>query len=280
MFNLDMIGTQTAQHWDCSFRDYILYALGVGMSPDNLDYVYEKGLKILPTFATLPVTMRVEETVYMQLIAEPSGTLHASNELTVYHPLPKEGGSFRYTQTVENLYDMGDKGGQLIFRTDLYDEAGTLLASSRDTEFSKFDGNWDGPPRPADTFPKIPDREPDLVVTEPVPYGQATLYRLCGDYFPLHIEPEYAQKYGFERPIMHGLCSYGYACRMAVQALFPNQPERLTNIRARFKNPTYDGVTFSLHIWNMAPGQAYFRLIDEDSKKVILDKGEVCWKPE
>jgi len=277
MFHLDQIGTQIEQTWVCTPRDYMLYALGVGATSASLDYIYEKNLKIIPTFATLPVTMHVDDTVYMKLISEPSGTLHAANELTLYHPLPREGGTFRYTQTVENLYDMGDKGSQLIFRTDLYDETGTLLASSRDTEYSKFDGNWNGPPRPADTFPQIPDRDPDLVITEHVPQGQPHLYRLSGDYFPLHIEPEFAAKYGFERPILHGLCSYGYICRMAIEALFPGQPERLTGMKGRFKNPSYDDVNFCLHLWKTAPGQACYRLLDADTGKIIVDRGQICW---
>lgn len=279
MITNDCIGKFMEKEWDCTFKDYILYALGVGASEKELEYIYEKNLKVIPTIATLPYNLSLEDNPYLAYVSDRSGILHASNELKLYHPLPEKGGKLKYRQTLIAAHDMGEKGAQFVSQSDLFDEEGTLLASSIDTEFSRFDGGWGGPARPTDTFPRIPEREADLVVTDHIAKGQSYLYRLSGDYYPLHADPEYAKSYGFKEPILHGLCTYGYICRMAIGALIPGEPERLTGMKGRFKNPVYTGIPISLHLWKAEePGKAYYRLIDDSTGKIVVDRGELCWK--
>lgn len=277
MLNNECVGLKMERSWKCEPRDYMLYALGVGAKEDELNYIYEKNLKVIPTFATLIYNL-TEDCPYMNSVKDKTGILHASNELELYHPLPSEGGNFRYEQKIAAVYDMGDRGAQVISQSDLYGEDGTLLARSRDTEYSRKDGNWGGKPRPADTFPVIPEREPDIQCHDHIAKGQNFLYRLSGDYYPLHADPQVAENYGFKEPIMHGLATYGYICRMAVKELFPGEPERMVSMKGRFKNPLYSDVDITLQIWKMDEGKIYYRLIDDSTGKIVVDKGEICWK--
>lgn len=125
---------------------------------------------------------------------------------------------------------------------------------------------------------RIPEREPDCVCRDSYPVNAPLLYRLTGDTYPLHADPEFAVKCGFEKPIVHGLCSLGYACRMMVQALFPGEPERMVSIENQFRSVAMPGESFTLQLWNEKPGETLFRMIKDADGKAILDYGRMVWK--
>jgi len=129
---------------------------------------------------------------------------------------------------------------------------------------------------PTETF-EFPNRPPDFEEAAVSSPNQPLLYRLSGDIFMLHVDPEFAKSVGFEKPIMHGLCTHGYACRAVIKHLFPGEPERIRRFRARFSRPLYPGVPFTTQIWKVSPGVAYFRTINPQTGDVVIDRGIVEW---
>jgi acyl dehydratase len=103
------------------------------------------------------------------------------------------------------------------------------------------------------------------------------IYRLSGDTFALHVDPGFARASGFRGPIMHGLCTYGYACRAAIKHLFPGEPERLARFRARFSRALYPGQPMQTQIWKIDDGRALLRTVNAETGEVVLDRGAVEW---
>jgi len=162
--------------------------------------------------------------------------------------------------------------GEVVTRT----EDGRRLFTNKVTLFARLDGGFGGEEAPKETF-AFPDRPPDFEeVQHPLP-DQPLVYRLSGDTFALHVDPDFAQASGFERPIMHGLCTYGYACRAVVRRLFPGEPERLTRLRVRFSRPLYPGTPIKTEIWQIEEGRALFRTVNAETGEVALDRGIAEW---
>ena len=164
-------------------------------------------------------------------------------------------------------------------RTDLsaYDEKGEKVFSNiGDTLFAVYQAP-DSPP-----FPKsstvIPERAPDYVCPDYIAPNQNLLYRMSGDTNRLHVDQKEAHKQGFDRPIMQGLCSFGYACRLAVRELIPHAPERMTSMEAQFRSPLFPDTKVELHIWKVQDGLAYFRMLAPEKKQIVLEKGCFMWK--
>ena len=124
---------------------------------------------------------------------------------------------------------------------------------------------------------RIPDRDPDLVCPDYIGKAQNLLYRLTGDTNLVHVDSEVAQSRGLAGPFVHDLCAFGYVCRLATQALFPGQPEKLTRMYAAMKTVLYPDTPVALHLWKLEPGKAAFRLVNQTTGKAILDKGEIDW---
>lgn len=265
-----------------SARDTILYALGVGVAgsnpvePENLKFVYEDGLVALPTMA---VTL-APGPFWMQ---DPAAgiawqkILHGEQMLTVHKPLPPACTVFSET-TVDEIYDKGaDKGAVLYQTRKLFDKAtGELLMTVGSSAFMRgnggFGGKTEGAPQP---HPVPSDRQPDLVLDLPTRPEQAILYRLSGDYNPLHIDPAVARAGGFDRPILHGLCSYGVAGRAVLKLLCDNEPARLKRLNVRFASPAYPGETIRTEIWREGDGRAAFRAKVVERDVVIINNGLV-----
>ena len=123
----------------------------------------------------------------------------------------------------------------------------------------------------------IPEREPDLAVDDYISPVQNILYRLTGDTNLVHVDPDYAKERGFDRVFMQGLCSFGFACRMAIEAVIPGQPERMTRMSAQMRSILYMDTPVTLAIWEQEAGKAYFRLLDSNSGAAILDRGSFEW---
>jgi acyl dehydratase len=249
----------------------ILYALGVGAR--ELQFVYEDGLKALPTMGVVIgypgfIWRDPAYGVNWQKI------LHAEQSTQIFRPLPVKGELRGETRFVA-LYDKGaDKGTLCIVERKIFDEAdGALIATANQTTFLRGDGGHGGsegsPPAPH----AIPDRPADKSVTLESSWDQAILYRLSGDLNPLHIDPAVAKAAGFEKPILHGLCSYGIVGRALVQALVDNNPERLTRMDCRFSSPVYPGETLATEIWIEGEGKAAFRTKVVERDLVVLNNG-------
>ncbi len=277
MLSEKVIGTKVEENYSYSWRDAALYNLSVGARGDQLEYVYEKCLKVIPTFAAAAcvATFGVEPhrdvplmpTALLDLPA--GGFLHMDHRLELLRPLPAAG-TFRITKTISNVYDRGDKGAKIEVTIEGGDEEGFAFRNTMG--YLKMGcGNFGGRPAPHSDM-TMPDRAPDVEVSGSYPGNTAALYRLTGDTFPLHIDPEVSKKSGFAVPIIHGMCSLGHAVRTVIDAVIPGEPERVTEIRNQFRAVALPGDSFRVLVWKEEGGEAYFRMVNPDGK-AILDYG-------
>lgn len=260
-------------------RDTILYALGVGVGsqdpvdPGELKYVYEKQLVALPTLAvTLAAgAMRLAEP---QFGINYRMLLHAEQTLTMHKMLPPEG-TVISEASIDEIYDKGAAKGAVMYMTrKLYDAAsGDLLVTMGNVAFLRADGGFGGKSEGAPKPRPVPTSAPDLQAPLPVSISQALIYRLAGDYNPLHIDPEVARAAGFDRPILHGLGAYGMVGRALIKALCGNDPAKLRRLDVRFTSPVFPGEALRIDIWKAARGDASFRLVAGDRNVVVEDFG-------
>jgi acyl dehydratase len=262
-------------------RDTILYALGVGVAidrpndPDALRFVYEDGLLTLPT---MPVILAhpgfwARDPQYG---LEWRKVVHGEQSTEIHAPLPVEG-AVRGVTVIDAVYDKGaDKGAVVCMRRDLFsEETGDLLATVRQTSFHRGDGGFGGNSEGAPVPHAIPDRAPDHIVQMPTRPEQALIYRLSGDYNPLHADPEAARQVGFPNPILHGLATYGIAGRAVLQTLCGNRPERFKRFDARFSKPVYPGEALQVEIWDEGDGEAAVRVRAIGRDDIVLQNGYV-----
>jgi acyl dehydratase len=263
-------------------KDTILYALGVGVGaldpcdPNELKYVYEKQLVALPTLAvTLAASaMRLADPQYginYRML------LHAEQSLLMHRPLPVEGTVISEGK-IDEIYDKGAAKGAIMYMTrKLFDaSSGELLVTMRNVAFLRGDGGFGGRSEGAPKLLPVPsDRPPDLQAQLPVTLNQALIYRLAGDYNPLHIDPAVARSAGFERPILHGLGAYGTVGRTLIKVLCDDDPTRLRRLDVRFTSPVYPGEPLHVEIWKQGRGDAAFRLNAGDRNLVVQDFGRV-----
>ncbi|ACJ00214.1 MaoC/PaaZ C-terminal domain-containing protein [Rhodospirillum centenum] len=265
-------------------RDTILYALGVAagvpdpLDPGDLKYTYEADLHALPTMAVVLAYPGV-------WLMEPRfgitwhKVLHGEQTLRLHRPLPVEGTVVAAT-VIDAIYDKGaDKGAVLYTRRDIRDAAtGELLATVGQSAFLRGDGGFggkaDGAPKP---HPVPDDRPPDLTLDLPTRPEQALIYRLSGDWNPLHVDPGVAALARFSRPILHGLCTYGVAGRAVLRLLCGNDPARLRRLDGRFSAPVFPGETIRTEIWHEGPGRAALRARVVERDLVVLTNGVVEW---
>ena len=262
-----------------SDKDAILYALGVGFGADpadqrELDYVCEcleggAGLKTVPTLAT--VLVRTAGAIDAPGINNEL-LVHGDQRLRLERPLPPEASLLADTGVVE-VYDKGkDKGALLLVETRLRLESGALVATSTTGLFLRGDGGFGGPSSGAPKPHPIPERDADtqaILQTQP---NQALLYRLNGDRNPLHVDPAFAARAGFERPILHGLCSYGVACRGMLQHICDYDHSRIREFDARFSAPIFPGDALVMEFWR-DDETVSFRLRNHQSGQVVINNG-------
>lgn len=254
-----------------SWRDVIIYALGVGAGFGELQFVYEKNLKVIPTFSVATI-MDFFFTVTKEANVNLSGILHGGQELIFHRPIPTSG-TFTTIGRITHVYDKKEKGAIIIARSDTHHDNGEKIFTAIFSIFSRLDGNFGGKDISAKT-PPFPDRGADLSVEALPAMGQPLLYRLSGDYFDLHVDPEFARNAGFEKPIMHGLCTLGYACRALMASLIPGMPEKVRRLKCRFARPLYPGNPISTLIWKTAEGQALWCTRNVNTGETVIDGGE------
>jgi acyl dehydratase len=279
---LDMQGkTYGPFEREYTFRDLILFALGCGAGADgktDLQYVYEKNLKILPIFAAMPIVDSVV-TKTIDYGFNWGGSLHWGFDLCFHQPFTKLSGKLSTQVLLKGLYDRGEGKGCLAQHIgDTYDENGVKLFTNESWDCALFDGGFGGPKAPKDIV-DIPERTPDFEVAERIPPNQALIYRLSGDYHPQHIDWEYAQKFGYEKPILHAVSTAGAACRHIIRTIIPGEPERLTRFKTRITKPLYPGVTIKTQMWKWDDNSIHFRVIDADEpERIYLNYALAEWQ--
>jgi NAD(P)-dependent dehydrogenase (short-subunit alcohol dehydrogenase family)/acyl dehydratase len=270
--NLNAIGRKIGPcKKNYTWKDTALYALGVGAGFADLDYCYEKGLKVIPSFAITTLYDLVPELAEASNV-NLAGILHGEHEIIFHNPIPTEG-TLSTEGAITHYYDKGkDKGALIVAKFETRHSNGTRLFTSIATVFARLDGGFGGEDAPEKKI-VFPDRKPDFTVEATPTADQPLLFRLSGDLFELHVDGEFAKMAGFERPIMHGLCTHGYACRALITALIPGEPHKVRRLDCRFKQPLYPGQPIKTLIWKIDDGKALWRVINAASGEVVMDNG-------
>jgi acyl dehydratase len=258
-------------------RDTILYALGLGLGADPMDeqqlrFVYEKNLVALPT---MPVVLG-SPGFWMQDPAvgvDWKRILHGEQGIVLKKPLPVEGEIIGRTR-ITKIIDKGpDKGALVLSARDIIDaRTNEVLAETTSTSFLRGDGGFGGSPDGAPVPHAVPDREPDLVDDFRTVPQAALIYRLSGDYNPLHAEPDVATTAGFPQPILHGLCSLGVAGHAILRHVCGWEPARMRSLALRFTSPVFPGETIRTDMW-VDGKDVSFRAKVVERGKVVLDNG-------
>ncbi len=262
---------ETEQRYNA--RDAMFHALGVGYHPDaarELDFVYEKTLKVAPSLA---LTLCVRSLSTMDLGIDFRKVVHAAHALHLHAPLPSEATIVCQTRITE-VWDLGsDKGAQLALERGLRDKASSArLATSRMLVLCRGDGGFGGEPPPVRQAP-MPMHPADHVFIWKTLPEQAALYRLQGDMNPLHIDPERARSVGFERPILHGLATFAGCVRAVLATALDHEPARLQSVQGRFSAPFFPGETLRVELWTTGPGAMVFQARSLERDTLVIKDG-------
>jgi 3-hydroxyacyl-CoA dehydrogenase/3a,7a,12a-trihydroxy-5b-cholest-24-enoyl-CoA hydratase len=268
-------------------RDLALYALGVGAARDPLDtqelrYVYENhgdGFMPLPTFAVIPALNSV-----LKLMAEGKQApglnygfdrvLHGEQYTELLRPLPPRA-KLRHKARIKDIFD---KGKNALVVTDIRTfnaDTGEELVRNELTTFVRGAGGWGGDRGPASDINVPPEREPEAVITEKTNENQALLYRLSGDWNPLHADPGFATAFGFPKPILHGLCTFGHVARHVLKAFREGDARYFKSIKVRFAESVFPGETLRTEMWRESPTRIVLRCRVLERDKVVISNAAV-----
>lgn len=258
-------------------RDTILYALGLGLGADPLNeaelaFLLEDRLRALPTMAVIlgyPGLWLADPATG----ADVTKLLHGEQSIEILKPLPPEG-TFIGRTKVDEVIDRGaDKGALIYSMREVFDaDTGEICCRLGSTSVLRGNGGFGGPSGPVPTPHQLPQREPDLSVQRQTLPQAALIYRLSGDWNPLHSDPGRAAAAGFSRPILHGLCTFGIVGFALLSAVCGYDPARLASMKARFTAPVYPGETIRTDIWHQAEGIG-FRASVVERDVVVLNNG-------
>jgi acyl dehydratase len=280
-----MINPETLFHWpfedveqSYSHRDTTIYALGIGIGSDPLDegqlrfVTVERDLVAFPTMAVVlargaPFSADPRSGINRGMV------VHGEQGLELLRPLAAEG-SLRSRSRITHVADKGAGKGAVIYQetvlTDVAD--GQPVARLWSSTFARADGGFGGSQETPRKPHALPDRVPDADCTLPTFPNSALLYRLSGDLNPLHSDPATARKAGFERPILHGLCSYGVAAHAVLRQFADYDASRLRSFDLRFSSPVFPGERITVEMWKDGPVVSFRALVRERGVKV-LDNG-------
>lgn len=257
-------------------RDTILYALGVGAGSEDqtadLPYLYEHGLRALPSQATV---IAWDDRWLADIGLDERMVVHGEQRTTLHRPLPVAAEISARSKIVEAVDKGKERGALLYVETEIETADGAgLLATLLSTVYARGDGGYGGKSSGGLSPHAIPERSPDHVFAGRIPLNQALIYRLSGDMNPLHADPAFARSAGFERPILHGLSTYGVAVRCIVSNLLDYDPSSIEHVAARFSAPLFPGAEIRTLAWKDG-SEISFRLISAETGKAVLDHGLV-----
>jgi acyl dehydratase len=252
-------------------KDALLYAVSLGAGQDELAFSTENTAgvdqQVLPTF---PVVLGAGGGGLMSAIGTFNMALmvHGQQAVTLHRPIPPAG-SATVTSKVADMFDKG-KAAVVVMVSDV-EMDGEPLYSTRSSMFIRGEGGWGGDRGPSGPQNEPPDRAPDHTITYQTSPDQAFVYRLNGDRNPLHTDPAFAAAGGFDKPILHGLCSYGFTGRGLLHLLCDSDPAKFHHIEGRFASPVLPGEALTINAWETAPGEAVFTTSVGD--RVVIDQG-------
>jgi acyl dehydratase len=265
--------------WDAD--DVILYHLGIGAGlgrptdPAELAYTYEQRLVVLPSFGVVPAFQGLVTAATGQipgLAVNPIMILHGEQDLEVHTPIPTAG-SVEHRPRVASLYDKG-KAALVTIEVES-GPAGDPLFTNRFTIFARGEGGFGGDPNSPAPGNAPPDREPDAVAESPTMRHQALIYRLSGDKNPLHADPDFAKLGGFDTPILHGLCTYGIACKAVVDTLLDGDVNAVARYQVRFTGVVFPGETVVTSMWREGDRIVLSATTKERGDKPVLSNAAI-----
>ncbi|KAK5816806.1 HotDog domain-containing protein [Linnemannia elongata] len=278
-------------------RDLMLYALSIGVKQDELKFLYENDPQFA-AFPTYPLVLGLKKDTHGVSVYggggkedvpgipafDPNKLVHGDQSIEIFRPLPL-GGEFELHTTVSGVYDKG-KGMVIERTTKMVDpkEPNKPYSSMKGSAFVRGYGGWGGPKGPKqDAYEPPKDKAPDAEYEDKTNDDLAILYRLSGDYNPLHIDPKIAPRVGFKKPILHGLCSYGHAAHAVVKTLGNSDANALKSITGRFTAPVYPGDTLVTKMWKVpAEGKdqekVIFQVVAKERNQIVINGGcAVLW---
>jgi acyl dehydratase len=247
-------------------RDVMLYALGVGCGTGELQFTYERDLKVLPTFAVIP-SFPAMMNLGGAMDVNPAMVLHGEQRIELHAEIPTSG-TIVTTPTIKAMYDK-IKGAVVVVETESVDAKGKLLFRNTSSIFVRGEGGFGGDRGPSGARNVPPDRKPDKSVSAKTLPQQALIYRLSGDMNPLHADPDFAKMGGFDRPILHGLCTFGFVGRAVLGAYCNNDPARMKSFEVRFSGVVYPGETITTDMWQVEPGKVVLTAKTERGEAVL-----------
>jgi acyl dehydratase len=260
-------------------KDCLLYAIGVGAGAidprgSELHFTTEnsKGVaqRVLPTF---PVVVPWARDIFARIgTFDPARLLHGEQSVRLSAPLPVEA-TVSVASTITGVYDKGS--GALVTTETVATASGAALYTTTSSWFIRGEGGFGGERGPSASV-RLPGRVPDHTVTYATRPDQALIYRLSGDRNPLHSDPEFAARGGFGKPILHGLCTFGFTGRALLHTLCGSDPGRFVSMSGRFSKPVYPGDDLTVSMWLDGEGRALFRTATDSG--VVIDAGQFGYR--
>ena len=274
--NYDEIMSMTSENVEISYsdKDSILYSLGVGLGNDpmnmaELKYVYENSQVALPSMAT---NFQYHSPLLLKANINFILVVHGEQKLSFTNPLPVSG-DFISNAKVIGCYDKGaGKGAVIDVETTInLKKDNTEICKLVSTTFARGDGGFGGPESPKSEIFR-PEGDPDFVHEIKTKPDQALIFRLSGDFNPLHSDPNFAKTAGFEKPILHGMCTYGIACRSLLESVCEGDAKRLKKFDCRFSSPVYPGETIVTEMWKNG-SKVYYQSKVKERDKIVIKNG-------
>jgi acyl dehydratase len=260
-------------------KDGLLYAVGIGAGQNELPFTTENTKDtpqvVYPTFAVVAGsgTASPGKSSLSEIgTFNPAMLVHGSQAITLHRPIPVEATATTQDKVVA-MYDKG-KAAVVFVEAEIKLESGEPLWTTRSSMFIRGEGGWGGDRGPSGAQNEPPaDAAPDHEVTLQTSPDQAFVYRLSGDHNPLHTDPSFAAMGGFDRPILHGLCTYGFTGRALLEALCGNDVTTFHHIEGRFSSPVMPGDALTVRAWRTGDGEAVFTTAVGD--RTVIDQGLV-----
>jgi acyl dehydratase len=278
------LGTEPAEiEFSWTESDVLLYhlAVGAGSNPDDpreLSYLLEDRLRVLPTFGVVAPNFRTFEPPAVRLPGielDLTGVLHGGQLIMMHQPVAPAGTALARQRVVE-LQDKGT-AAVVVVEAVITHRDGSALWTSRSSIFARGEGGFGGS-RGTTERVAIPGRAPDQVVDIPTLPQQAQLYRLCGDRNPLHTNPDFARTAGFDRPILHGLCTWGMVCKSIVDIFLDSNTDRILSYSGKFAGVVFPGETLRVRIWSVAD-ELMFTVSVPARDALVLSDGLLVARP-